>query len=253
MTPPPSSITGSTARQAPERREERAADLCLDLRFLILRERLGPNRAADVINQDVDAAEARSCPLHRCGRAAKTFQVCDGGERLGSRLLPHLLDEVGPIHEGDASPFPCQPQRDITADALCRASHHGSLASEAVRIGRHRGLTPLAGGSLKKDSVPAIVASSRASLLGGATDAAAYPDHDGLRSGCSVKPALRGSRNFLSAHHLVIGSNSFVRHALSGAASYANCRFDRLDETYRNSPLALAWDQIAPTHPSILL
>jgi hypothetical protein len=167
MTPPPSSITGSTARQAPERREERAADLCLDLRFLILRERLGPNRAADVINQDVDAAEARSCPLHRCGRAAKTFQVCDGGERLGSRLLPHLLDEVGPIHEGDASPFPCQPQRDITADALCRASHHGSLASEAVRIGRHRGLTPLAGGSLKKDSVPAIVASSRASLLGG--------------------------------------------------------------------------------------
>src|SRR3981081_4946500 len=87
MTPPPSSITGSTARQAPERREERAADLCLDLRFLILRERLGPNRAADVINQDVDAAEARSCQLHRSGRAAKHFKVWDGGDGARHRLI----------------------------------------------------------------------------------------------------------------------------------------------------------------------
>src|SRR4029077_8049019 len=59
------------------------------------------------------------------------------------RLLPHLLDEIGTVDKADASPFPCPPQRDITADALRRPGHHGSLAGEAARIGRPRDLTHL--------------------------------------------------------------------------------------------------------------
>jgi hypothetical protein len=96
----------------------------------------------NVIHQDVDAAEVCSRLLRRRARAGMALQVCDNGQRLGARLLPHLLDEVGPVHKGDASPFTRQPQRHITADALRRPGHHGSLAGEAVRIGRHRGLTP---------------------------------------------------------------------------------------------------------------
>jgi hypothetical protein len=93
------------------------------------------------------------------------------------------------------------------------------------------------GGSLKKESMPAIVVSSKAFLLAGATVVTASPDHAGLRSGCSAESALPGSRSFPGARHRVIGPNSFVRHVPSGAVSYVSCRFDRSDETYRNSPL----------------
>jgi hypothetical protein len=89
------------------------------------------------------------------------------------------------------------------------------------------------GGSPKKESMPAIVVSSKAFLLAGATVVTASPDHAGLRSGCSAESALPGSHP--GARHFVIGPSSFVRHVPSGAVSYANCRFDRSDETYRNS------------------
>ena len=85
------------------------------------------------------------------------------------------------------------------------------------------------GGSLKKESMPAIV-SSKAFLLAGAVVVTASPDHAGLRSGCSAESALPGSRSFPGARHRVIGPNSFVRHVPSGAVSYVSCRFDRSDE-----------------------
>src|SRR5258708_22754562 len=88
--------------------------------------------------------------------------------------------------------------------------------------------------------MPAIIVSSKAFLLAGATVVTASPDHAGLRSGCSAESALPGSHP--GARHFVIGPSSFVRHVPSGAVSYANCRFDRSDETYRNSSLALVWD-----------
>jgi hypothetical protein len=47
---------------APERGEQRATDLRLDLRLRVLRIGLRPDRAANIVNQDVDTAEAIQSP-----------------------------------------------------------------------------------------------------------------------------------------------------------------------------------------------
>jgi hypothetical protein len=79
--------------------------------------------------------------------------------------------------------------------------------------------------------MPAIVASSTGHFFWqGATDVTVSGDHAGLRSRCSAKSALPASRSFPGARRFLIGPNSFVRHAPSGVASYANYRVDRSDE-----------------------
>jgi hypothetical protein len=94
------------------------------------------------------------------------------------------------------------------------------------------------GGSVKKDSMPAIVASSRALLLAGRDRRNSVTGPRWLAVRLFGDPVLPRSRSFPGAHRFVIGSCSFARYAL-GAPSYANYRFGPSDETYRNSPLAL--------------
>ena len=109
------------------------------------------------------------------------------------------------------------------------------------------------GGSLKKESMPAIVVSSKAFLLAGATVVTASPDHAGLRSGCSAESALPGSRSFPGARHRVIGPNSFVRHVPSGAVSYVSCRFDRSDEHTETPHCSRVGLNCSDLYPALIL
>jgi len=107
------------------------------------------------------------------------------------------------------------------------------------------------GGSPKKESMPAIVVSSKAFLLAGATVVTASPDHAGLRSGCSAESALPGSHP--GARHFVIGPSSFVRHVPSGAVSYANCRFDRSDEHTETPHCSRVGLNCSDLYPALIL
>ena len=82
MPRPCASMIGSTRPAAPHRREQRAPDLGLDLRLGVVRVRLGPDRAAHVVDQDVDPAEPVAGRGHGGRRAEVALQV--GGERDAS-------------------------------------------------------------------------------------------------------------------------------------------------------------------------
>jgi hypothetical protein len=124
-----------------ERGEERATDLGVDLLRLELG--IGPHadRAADIVDEDVDAPEQLERAGHRGGRPGMGLQI--GDEGLTSRLKGHLLDEIGPVDEEHLAPFGNGALGHSLADALRRAGHDDRLAGEAV-LEDHAGTASLA-------------------------------------------------------------------------------------------------------------
>ena len=148
ITPRPcSSMIGSTRPAAPHRREQRAPDLGLDLRLGVLRVRLGPDRAADVVDQDVDPAEPVAGRGHGRRRAEVALQVGDerdGLRALGGELVRHLVHEVGAVDQGDRGPLPGRPGGHGLAEALRRAGDHDDLVRRSDRGAPCQALFPAA-------------------------------------------------------------------------------------------------------------
>ncbi len=108
---------------APERGEQRAAHFGLDLVLLVMLERLGPDGAADVVNQDVEPPEALFRCIHHPMAVGELFEVGGQGQHLGA--LPQLVDEfvhqLGAIHRYQPSAFGDETLGHATPDALGRA------------------------------------------------------------------------------------------------------------------------------------
>src|SRR4051795_8991079 len=129
---------------APEGREQRAADLRLDLVLAVVGIGLGPDRAAHIVDQDVDPAETLVSLGHDPRAVVVPLEVSPDGDRLGAggvELVAQLGDEFRAVDEGDAAALLGHPRGDPLADALRRPGHHGHLAVEAARMD-HRSSLP---------------------------------------------------------------------------------------------------------------
>jgi len=95
-------------------------------------EGLGPDGAADVVDEDVDAAEALHGLGHHALGVGVALQV--GGQRqqpIGStREAAQFMDQLGAVHRGHPAALFQQPLDDAPADALCRAGDDGDLVVE---------------------------------------------------------------------------------------------------------------------------
>ena len=118
---------------APQGRHQRAADLGLDLRGLEGGEGPHPDRAADIVDQDVDAAEQAGRLGHRRDRAVVAFEVAAKGLGAVARLDRDVADEIRPVDQQHPSALRRRAQRDRPADALRRAGDDQDLVREASR------------------------------------------------------------------------------------------------------------------------
>src|SRR5207342_262774 len=95
--------------------------------------RLEVDRAADVVDEDVDPAEVVAGSGHRGRGAYVPLQI--GGERdclraLARELLGDLVHELGAVHQGDRAPLPGRPGGYRLPETLCRASDDQGLTVE---------------------------------------------------------------------------------------------------------------------------
>ena len=96
---------------------------------------LCPDRAAHVVDQDVDTAPEVHGLLHRLFATRPGFEV--DRDRLslapgGADRLDHILAGGRTIHDQHASSFACGALGDTAADALCRPSHDHDLVVETA-------------------------------------------------------------------------------------------------------------------------
>ena len=118
---------------AVERRHQRAADFRVDLRRLEFGERPHPDRAADAIDQHVDAAERVDRARHRRARAVVRLEIRDEAGRVAAaRFGRDLGHEIRAIDEQHLAALGRRAQRDAAADALRRAGHHDDLSGESL-------------------------------------------------------------------------------------------------------------------------
>ncbi|MCY1236367.1 hypothetical protein D9M72_490180 [compost metagenome] len=115
-----------------ERRHQRAAHLRIDLQRFELGEGPHADRPADIVDQDVDSAEAFGGKAHRRSGALVGLEIGVVGCRpIAPGLRRHLCDEVGAVDEHHLAAFSRSTQRHSAADALSRTCDHEHLAGKA--------------------------------------------------------------------------------------------------------------------------
>src|SRR5699024_480423 len=130
----------------PQRGEQGAAHLLLDLFLGVLLERSCPDGAADVVDQDVDPSVGGERGVSRTGGTREGLQVGDdGGDRVPARrcrgqLVGHCVDHLGAVDGGDQPALADDPVRDREADALDRTGDDDrqSVEPAAGQDGRDR-------------------------------------------------------------------------------------------------------------------
>ncbi|HEY0916050.1 MAG TPA: hypothetical protein VGE22_14345 [Solimonas sp.] len=131
MAPLPcASICGNAAWQHHRGGEQRAAHLGLDLRRFVVLEGLGPDGAADVVDQDVETAEALDRRAHHALAVAGLFQV--GSQAQHAFMLGQLEHQLGAVHRHHLRALLQQPLGDAAADALGGAGDHGDFVLETL-------------------------------------------------------------------------------------------------------------------------
>ena len=122
---------------APQGGEQRAAHFGLDLGFFVELEGLGPDGAADVVDQHVDTLElAQGLGNHGLG-AGEGFEVGLEGCSLalgGLDLLDDFIDQVGTVDGQHLAAFGRNLHRDAPADALGGAGHDDDFFLEASGV-----------------------------------------------------------------------------------------------------------------------
>ena len=115
---------------APQGGEQRAAHFGLDLVFLVMLKRLGPDGAAHVVDEDVQPAKA----LHRSGHdalAIGTFfhvgRECQHVGRRGSQFIAQLEHQIRAVDQHQAGALGGQAQGHAAANTLGRPGDHRNL------------------------------------------------------------------------------------------------------------------------------
>ena len=112
-----------------------------------MREGLRPNRAADVVDEDVDAPKTLLRLGHDPAGIAVLLQIGQDCDRVGPgrcNLLMGLVDHLGAVDERNLAAFLRQVHRNHPADALRRPGHDGNLALEAIGMVHHDSTAPMA-------------------------------------------------------------------------------------------------------------
>ena len=117
---------------APQRGEQRAAHLGLDLVLAVVLKRLGPDGAADVVDQHVQAAKAQHGLGHHALALGVALQV--GREREhtfgGAGQLAQFVHQLRAVHSHHAGALFQQPFDDAPAYALRRSGDDRHLVLE---------------------------------------------------------------------------------------------------------------------------
>ena len=133
---------GQHRAAAPQRRKQRAPDLRLDLLLLVLLVGLGPDRAADVVDENVDALELRqrlghhACAPAKVSRSASKRCRSAAGRVISATTSSHQLRAVDRQHR---AAFGRNGDRHTTADALRGTGDDDDLVA---RSGRTRVMPP---------------------------------------------------------------------------------------------------------------
>ncbi|MCY1422956.1 hypothetical protein D9M71_386560 [compost metagenome] len=119
---------------APQGWEQRTTHFGFDLVRLIVLERLGPDGAADVIDEDIDATEALDGRRHDAAAFGVLLKVGGQGQDLGdaTQLLLQFEDQFRTVDQHQACAFGGHAFGDPTADALCGTGDQGDFFVEAL-------------------------------------------------------------------------------------------------------------------------
>ncbi|MCY1446011.1 hypothetical protein D9M71_625520 [compost metagenome] len=100
-------------------------------------ERLGPDGAADVVDQDVQPAETLDGLGDHALALGEAFQVGGQGQHVAvlARLVEQFVDQLGAVHRHQPCALFQQPLGDAAADALCGAGDEGDLVFESLSHG----------------------------------------------------------------------------------------------------------------------
>ncbi len=96
-------------------------------------ERFGPDGAADVVDEDIEAAEAFERLIDHTLAVGKALQVRGQGEDFSvlAEGVPQFVDDLGAVHRDDLRALFHQSFGDATADALGGAGDEGDLVVES--------------------------------------------------------------------------------------------------------------------------
>ncbi|MNZ71921.1 hypothetical protein D3C78_902880 [compost metagenome] len=120
----------------PQGREQRTTHLGLDLRCLVVLERFGPDGAADVVDQHIEAPEALDGGLHHPAAFVVLLKVGGQGQHLSGRgqLLLHFEHQLGTIHQDQLRPFGCHALGHPLPDALGSAGDQRDFFVKSVHV-----------------------------------------------------------------------------------------------------------------------
>ncbi|MNP01654.1 hypothetical protein D3C76_934780 [compost metagenome] len=113
---------------APQGGEQRTAHFRLDLLDFVVLERLGPDGAADVVDEDVETAECVDRGGHHAGAIAVLFEVGDQREHA---LPGQFVNQFGTVYRHHVCAFGLELPAHATADALGGAGDEGDFALES--------------------------------------------------------------------------------------------------------------------------
>lgn len=114
---------------APQRGEQRATHLGLDLMFLVMLEGLGPDGSTDVVDEDVETAETLFRGIHHPMAIGELLEVGGQGQDFGAlpQLIGQFMDQFGTVHGYQPAAFLDESLGDTATDALGRAGNHRDL------------------------------------------------------------------------------------------------------------------------------
>ncbi|MNP41831.1 hypothetical protein D3C76_1355550 [compost metagenome] len=100
-------------------------------------ERLGPDGAADVVDQDVQPAETLDGLGDHALALGEAFQVGGEGQHIAglAQLVEQFMDQLGAVHRDQLRALFHQPFGDTAADALGGAGDQGDLVFESLSHG----------------------------------------------------------------------------------------------------------------------
>src|SRR5690606_32291423 len=119
----------------PQRGKQRAAHFGFDLVFQVMLERLGPDSAADVVDQNVDTSETLLRHSHHPMTVGKPLKIGGQGEYLTAprpQLIGQLVDHLGTVHCYQPSTLSDDTLGDATANPLCRTADNGDFVFKTL-------------------------------------------------------------------------------------------------------------------------
>ena len=136
------SIAGSTARQHHNVGNNERRTSASIWAGVVLSERFCPDRAADIIDQNVDAAETSDGCFDRHAGAVKCFEIGDDRDAAFGFAF-NLVHQVRAVEQRDLRALGCKAQGHGAAYALSGAGHDSDFPGEPSWTGGGHAAFPL--------------------------------------------------------------------------------------------------------------